>query len=142
MKVLTVCQPYAHLLCLDEHDPDKKKVENRKWGTPHRGLILIHAGKSESFLNSYSPLPENMSFGAIIGAGVLEDCVHYVPGKQPPHRYGWLADHKHAEGPTCWIIPAVYAFKEPVFCSGAQGLWTLTGDAVQQVEAQLRKVGH
>lgn len=40
MKALTISQPYASLIARGE-----KFVENRRWPTPYRGPLAIHAGK-------------------------------------------------------------------------------------------------
>lgn len=79
MKALTICQPYAELICRG-----KKLIENRKWPTSYRGPIIIHAGKSQQWLDldenktadeSYGiPLFE-MDFGAIVATATLADCV-------------------------------------------------------------------
>lgn len=41
MKALTIWEPWASLIV-----DGIKDVENRSWKTNHRGVILIHAGKS------------------------------------------------------------------------------------------------
>lgn len=53
MKALTICQPYAALICLPSTDWRHKRVENRKWFTSYRGPLLIHAGKSRDWLEVY-----------------------------------------------------------------------------------------
>ena len=40
MKVITLIQPWATLIMLQE-----KKIETRSWSTNIRGEIAIHAGK-------------------------------------------------------------------------------------------------
>jgi hypothetical protein len=44
-----------------------------------------------------------------------------MPGSE---RY-WseILRHEHAEGPFCWVLEHVLKFREPISCSGAQGLW-------------------
>lgn len=41
MKVLTLTQPWASLMCFDE-----KRYETRSWPTSHRGELAIHAAKT------------------------------------------------------------------------------------------------
>ena len=41
MKALTVCQPWAWAI-VEGH----KSVENRRWSTAYRGLLLIQAASS------------------------------------------------------------------------------------------------
>jgi len=45
IPILSVCQPYAHLIV---HGP--KRVENRVWGTTYRGWIGIHASKGRGYM--------------------------------------------------------------------------------------------
>ena len=40
VKALSVSRPWASMFALG------KDVENRSWGTAHRGLLVIHAAKS------------------------------------------------------------------------------------------------
>lgn len=51
LRALTVCQPFAHLIALPDSDDRMKRVENRTWHTPHRGELLIHAGRSRKWLD-------------------------------------------------------------------------------------------
>ncbi len=121
MKALTICQPYAHLIVTG-----KKRVENRGWSTRHRGLLLIHAGKSKEWLCGDVPSPD-MAFGAVVGAAQLLDCLHIDEIRQGTHeaRYPWLSAHLHTEGPWCWLLDDVRRFDPPMSCKGAQGLWTV-----------------
>jgi hypothetical protein len=76
MKALTICQPYAELILRGE-----KLVENREWHTPHRGTILLHAGKSKDWLSlsrdrtrdeSYGIALAQMTFGAALERASVE----------------------------------------------------------------------
>lgn len=84
MKALTICQPFAHLICLPDDDDRRKRVENRTWPTSYRGPLLIHAGKSRQWLELndagdrdelYDLALADMTFGAIVGIADLRDCV-------------------------------------------------------------------
>ena len=87
MKALTVCQPYAHLICLPDADERAKRVENRTWPTSVRGEILIHAGKGRKYLNLYRTANgqqrdveynielSDMTFGAFVAVAKLAACV-------------------------------------------------------------------
>lgn len=86
MKCLTILQSYAHLICcLAADDPRRKRVENRTHDhfKSHRGLLLIHAGKSKQmvwpyrsdavkrrdhYTNNFGIPHEDLMFGAILGA--------------------------------------------------------------------------
>lgn len=120
MKVITVKQPWAHLII---HGP--KRIENRSWPTSYRGPLLIHAGKSAAPLSSMTISDlrlENygadfdfkvLVYGAIIGVVHLTDCVsvEQLPEGEP-----------FAEGPWCWILTDPRALT-PFPCRGALSLW-------------------
>lgn len=93
MKVLTVKQPWAFLLC-----SGLKNIENRTWKTNYRGNLLIHSSakcidfkdpKSLFTDEQWNSIPketqENMlnmgciNTGAIIGSVELVDCVQNHP---------------------------------------------------------------
>lgn len=156
MKAITICQPYAHLICLPNEDDRAKRVENRKWGTHYRGPLLIHAGKSRDWIDlsmngdedeTYSIPIAEMTFGAIIGIANLIDCFRMVErplwwdssrkGNCIPddvlRRRPWLACHEHVEGPCCLVLADVRPLLKPVFCSGAQGLWRPNDDLLSIV---------
>jgi hypothetical protein len=136
MKALTICQPYAELIARGE-----KRIENRKWATYYTGPLAIHAGRSRAWLKTYRPLPENMTFGAVVAIARLVACVrlalandwlrnnrasHWLKTTSNSADYGWIIEHKHAEGPWLWILDDVRRLAEPIPCSGQQGLreWT------------------
>jgi hypothetical protein len=124
MKALTICQPYASLICLPEADPRHKRIENRTWPTHYRGPLLIHAGKSREWLYNDYNLTE-MPFGAIVATAKLLNCVtlESIMLGRYDDIYPWAKDHMHAEGPWCWILGEVVALPEPIPARGAQGLW-------------------
>lgn len=139
---LTICQPYASLICLPASDRRHKRVENRTWSTSYRGPLLIHAGKSKQFLwleagtlrdARYGLGPDDMPMGAFVGIARLVDCVPILyqatPRRLPVvpfesrQKYPWLQAHAHTEGPVCWVLEDVRKFAAPVPTSGSQGLW-------------------
>lgn len=128
MQALTICQPFAHLIVLGE-----KQVENREWPTRYRGELLIHAGKSRSWLGGGHPGPE-MAFGALVGSAVLVDCLHIDEIEQGIHdaRFPWLRDHPHTEGTWCWVLDQVQRFPEPLFIAGRQKLWSVDPEVVRK----------
>ena len=127
MKCLTICQPYAELILLRE-----KRVENRTWSIPHCGPLLIHAGKSEAWLASYTPLPAYMDFGCLVGICELVACfpARALRAQKVPQRYWDLAKHIHVEGPYCAILESVVRFTSPVKYRGMQGLFEVEGEIV------------
>lgn len=139
MKALTICQPYAHLICVTR----EKRVENRTWPTRYRGPLLIHAGKNREWLHiepgadkdaEYGIRVADMTFGAIIGAATLFDCVNIesIDTGQHSERLPWLREHEHTEGPWCWVLTNRVIFDEPVPWKGAQGLFEVPESAVQR----------
>ncbi len=134
IRALTICQPYAELIVSGE-----KRVENRVWHTSHRGPLLIHAGASRDWLDTYRHLPDSMDFSAIVGIVELTHVVPFQPGRnpRPPRGFEWLAEDPHAEGPRCWILANARRFKRPIESAGAQGLWYPKPEVMQQIEAQL-----
>jgi hypothetical protein len=124
VKALTICQPWAEFILRG-----LKPVENRTWPTSHRGLVLIHAGKSREWLTeqrlyggglmpdgSKIPAECELDFGALVGVAELASCVELaaIPAaaRTPFHA-----------GPWCWELRNVRRFAKPIACRGAQGLW-------------------
>jgi hypothetical protein len=120
---LTIRQPHASaILHLG------KDVENRRWDTPHRGLVAIHAGKS---LDGTAPpwmgeaLESPLPLGHVIGVVELTDVVSHKSSK-------WARrDHFH------WLLGNVRALSEPIPCRGQQGLWSLPPEVEERVISQL-----
>ena len=115
MKALTVCQPYAWALI---HGP--KGIENRTWPTRYRGSLLIHAGLSRKWLGRVEPgelpgcpPPDELVYGAFIGAVTLYDCLPYERVQNEPF----------TEGPWCWMLGHPVAFDPPVPYRGQRGLF-------------------
>jgi hypothetical protein len=93
MKALSVCQPWAWAIF---HGKD---VENRSWSTNHRGPLLIHASKTNTYVVSeYGEcrddwpgrykidLPDkaDLVFGAVIGVVDVVDVVNGFNSKRRP----------------------------------------------------------
>lgn len=131
MKAITICQPYADLICLPDDDTRAKRVENRTWATSHRGPLLIHAGKSRQWLrgDNYGIPFGSMVFGFIVGICELRDCVT-IQEASVSTRWPWLKFHEHAEGPICWVLQECRRFTEPIPYRGAQGFFDVPRDIV------------
>lgn len=129
MKAITISQPYADLIASGE-----KWIENRVWATKFRGFVAIHAGSGAQYL-SRSEL-EKYPTGSVVAVGKLSACYtketivnsSITNGRLviPGTKVSWkmAAEHKHCEGPFCWILEDVRAIK-PVDVRGAQRLWDL-----------------
>lgn len=124
MKALTICQPFAHLIVLPSTHPEHKRVENRKWFWDHRGLLAIHAGKSEVWLepDDREVFPD-MAFGAVVGVVDMVDCIHV---DRIPESFAWMRLHKHTEGPWCHVYANARRFRGPIPVSGQRGPWDWT----------------
>jgi hypothetical protein len=145
MRALTICQPYAHLICLPDDDDRAKRVENRKWATDCRGPLLIHAGKSREWLHldetktfdeGYNIPLGDMAFGAIIGICELVDCFsmeHPMDRASAMRRRPWLIAHPHAEGPFCFVLTQVRRFETPIPYRGAQGFFNVPAELLEGI---------
>lgn len=151
MKCLTLTQPYATLIALEE-----KHIETRSWPTNYRGPLAIHAGKglapvggikglfnlyySEPFYRVLFPrfgaLSEwDMPQGAIVAVCELIDVVstNQLPlGWRRGKHAWWLTEQEQAFGDYrpnryAWLLGNVQALPEPIPCPGKQGLWTYHG---------------
>jgi hypothetical protein len=126
MKALTICQPYAELIACG-----KKRVENREWQTRYRGPLLIHAGKSRSWLGGQSEdeleeeFGRRVEFGAIVARANLVACLHIdgIDTGKHDKEFPWLKTDGHANGTWCWVLADVVRIEPGIPWSGAQGLW-------------------
>jgi hypothetical protein len=99
-KVLTVRQPWAHLIIAGI-----KPVENRSWKTDYRGLLLIHAGLGydpwDAELEYHHGIKRGLlTYGAVIGSVELVDIVteHSSPFFVGP--YGWVLENPRPIDPV------------------------------------------
>jgi activating signal cointegrator 1 len=151
MKALTICQPYAYLICLPDDDPRAKRVENRKWSMDfYRGPMLIHAGKSRAFLDLsedgkrdeiYDIAMSDMPFGALVGICNVVDCFRKADTYQfvqAVNKRPWLGTHQHVEGPYCWVLTECRKFETPIPFRGAQGLFdvpdVVVAEAIEAID--------
>lgn len=135
MKALTICQPYAALIMSGE-----KLVENREWPTSYRGSLLIHAGKSRTWLDDGDELDfaergDPLVFGAVVGVARLADVLHIdrIERGEYDAQYPWLREHQHTNGTWCWVLQDVIRYPQPVPWKGAQGLWVFPDAAISQL---------
>lgn len=137
MKAITVCNPYPELILRLE-----KPIENRDRYWAYRGPLLLHAGKSHSWMGDgdYRRYP-NLSWGAIVGSMNVVACLP-IDDQEPWRRAGFehLYDHEHANGPHCLIVQNVKRFAKPVPCRGALGIWVVPDDVQPLVMEQLKAV--
>jgi hypothetical protein len=108
-----------------------KIVENRSWGTKHRGPLVIHASvntKRDPFIRDWirantlyiPPSPAEVArdiAGRCVGVVQLVDC---VPIDNLPD-----SEREFAAGPVCWRLANPVEFEAAFPAVGKQGLWTI-----------------
>lgn len=109
MKVLSVKQPWAYLIC-----SGKKDIENRTWATKYRGRVMIHASK---VIDRVAPYTFTGPTGAIIGE---VDIIDVITDSQSE----WAEeDCKH------WVLKNPVLYDEPITgVKGKLGLWEREND--------------
>lgn len=118
MKCLSIRQYWAWAII-----ERLKRVENRTWGTAHRGPLAIHAGQSidpdsrEALEQAGFSIPQSLATGVVLGTVDLVDVVPWRPGQ--PSLAGFRDDYGLAEdplatGPFCWILENPVRFQEPI----------------------------
>lgn len=136
MRILTVKQPWAHLII-----HGAKNVENRTWKTDYRGPIAIHAGltpvgKDEPVWGMIEIKDEEtgevstpeLDYGKIIGVVELVECIDFT--KVHPLNFAT----KWAEGPWVWVFRNKVALEEPIPMTGGLGLRELHPDFIKSWE--------
>lgn len=128
MKCLSVRQPWAWLIC-----SGKKDVENRTWGTDHRGPILIHAGRTiekEDIVwmkRTALDLPKHFTTGAIVGMAEVSRCTMKC------------ASEWHNPGCIGWYLTDPVLFDTPIPWRGQLGLFDVPDDAVAEAIRKARE---
>ncbi len=123
MKALTVLQPWASLLACGA-----KKIETRGWQTSYRGLLAIHAGKSERHMALTDREPFHTALrhefcptGCILAVGELWKIERITSGNQPGEPERSFGDY--TPGRYAWHIRNVKRLRTPVPMKGKQALW-------------------
>lgn len=143
IKCLTICQPYAELIAMRE-----KRIENRQWPTGHRGPLIIHAGKSNEWLDpdyttQYPNIdPPRMEFGAVVAVCRLawvtdETRLHHARFTLADTRFDWAWEHEHREGPWYWILESIVRLDDAIPMRGQQGLYDVEPKIIKRIEKQL-----
>jgi hypothetical protein len=129
-QVLSIRQPFAWAIAIG-----RKKVENRTWTTPYRGVVYIHAGKSFKREGAYwmartfrLKAPSDAPRGAIVAVAELTDVVTRKSAK----RFGrWFG------GPYGLVLSNVRVLRSPVKTLGKLGLYRPSASVKRAVEKQL-----
>lgn len=132
MKVLSLTQPWASLVCLGA-----KRFETRSWESWYRGPLLIHASKSyprwakeaaeeEPFYSALRPngvhsAPE-LVCGCIIGQVRLSACrrTELYRAKLSDMEFAF---GDYADGRWMWKLDDAAFLPKPIPAKGALGLW-------------------
>lgn len=128
MKVLSIKEPFASLVCLG-----KKKIETRSWKTNYRGRIYVHASlkkvvvKDDRYRKLIKLLPENYNFkyGKIICKANLVDCIYMDDEflkKIKTNETEFLCGH-YEVGRYAWILDDVEVSNKPISAKGRLGIW-------------------
>lgn len=159
MKGLTLTQPWATLMVLDE-----KRVETRGWSTDYRGRLAIHAAKgladpicnedglrlkmaelpfSTALLRHGYSVSDQLPRGAVLG---YVDLVACLPTNELARRMAELPELEHWEpaqferafgnyehGRFAWLTRDLVVFPEPIPYRGAQGLFEIPDGALAAV---------
>jgi ASCH domain len=103
---LSLKQPWAALLVYGH-----KSIEVRRWRTPHRGPVLIHAARVPDLRpEAWALVPDEIyvaaqTGGGIVGVGVLTQCLAY----DTPQRFA-LDQARHLNPPSWFREPTLYGF--------------------------------
>ncbi|PPI89218.1 ASCH domain-containing protein [Nocardia nova] len=127
-RALSVRRPWANLIIAGH-----KSVENRSWGTDHRGRLVIHAGKTWVPEGAALAAAEGLDgFGdragcpaGILGVVRLID-VHPAAGCCAPWGF-------QEPGTWHWVLADPKPLPEPVPAPGRLGLYWVPGDLIAGV---------
>ena len=136
MKAITIRQPWAQLIALEE-----KKIETRSWMTRYRGPVAIHAGLMKAQPDVLTrdgrrladelikDIPKPLPHGAILAVANLVDVVplskEYV--EQLTLQERTFGDYR--PGRFAWVLDDIRPLSRPIEWRGQQGLWTIYDDA-------------
>lgn len=146
MKAITLIRPWpiAMFFLKPEY---LKDIENRSWKPPNSIIgqrIAIHAGNKyhpdvfAQWLDIIQPTPQEAfdlllywqdlsDIKGIIGTVVVDGwyyCRYSSEAKSP-----WAE-----EGMICWRLKDPVALAKPIPCRGAQGLWEVPAEIVDQIK--------
>lgn len=134
-RMLSLWQPWADFLVpggeivqhLAQLDRKPKDVENRGYGTPWRGILLVHASQrvDREAMNRWGLNPEGFVRGAVVGVVRLVDVVDNSdsPWAEPGRKH--------------WRVTEPVRLASPVECAGFQGPRPPTPHVLATVLARL-----
>ena len=140
MKAITVCEPYASAIIGTATIPGSKRCENRPNPWRYRGPLLIHAGKSMSYMSDLEGVMRlmpglcraDLTFGAIIGRVDLVDCLE---GNVYERKY---PDDPWRYGPWCLRLENAVRFAYSIPYQGQLGLFEIPDFVIEANEGNER----
>jgi hypothetical protein len=147
MKALTLWQPWAAFVAAGI-----KVYETRSWYTKHRGRIAIHAAVQTGYeggLERYMDCLVKNGLKHLLAAEGAIICVGHLLSCDPTTTDRWtkpIGDlvscqerdlGNFSPGRYAWRIEPVTPLRRPVFCRGAQGLWSMPHDVEALVLAEI-----
>jgi hypothetical protein len=130
MRAITVRQPWAGMIF--GFRSGRKTVENRKWTTPYRGPLLIHAGSriDDAFLPGELPEVATFARAALIGS---VDLVGVCTERRADCHQPWgLWDYYH------WILDNPRLLDQPIPYRGRQSIYKISEpEVIANVTRQL-----
>lgn len=130
MKALTLWRPWPWAILYRT-----KRIENRGWAPPASiigEMIAIHAGRTwdengaETIAGMLDATPTDAwRHMGIVGVARVTGC---VTSSDDP----WFA------GPFGWTLDDVRELPHPIPCKGAQRLWTVPPEIVNDIKTRLR----
>lgn len=155
MKCLSIQQPWAWAIVTG-----LKRIENRTWRTPHRGPMLVHAGKTQlrmkdsSLSKWWAEYVPEASFpsvvreaeqhcGMIVGVVELVACT-CVDGQAVKLAERWEQNYRDRGerisqqmrfmdirlGTIYWVVRPIAAFERPLPWKGTLGLFDVPDEAI------------
>ena len=131
MRVLSLTQPWASLICLGA-----KKFETRSWKSWYIGPLLVHASKAYprwakelekddpfySALRAHGTYDPGLSCGYIIGHVQLVRCLRTEDIRASLDEKE-LAFGDFGDGRFAWQLEMPAFLPKPILAKGALGLW-------------------
>jgi hypothetical protein len=134
VKALTFFQPDAERVLRG-----MLRLDQRRTYDPYRGLLAVHAGSSQAWLNRFPvyglELTPQTPFGALVG--VVQLAAVFRPGQVDRVLSArpdllWLL-RERLEGPYCYLLLAPQRFVYPVPCRGQPGVWEIPAELESQI---------
>jgi len=92
MKILSLLQPWAHLVASGAKD-----IENRNWPTRYRGPFLVHASRNIDVegCRRHGLQPADLDMGGVVGIAEIVDCVTAHSSRWFEGPFGFVLRHPH-----------------------------------------------